>query len=104
MKAKACYEAAGVLGSDEKDQLRRRTYCVAGAEVDSSLATVADKATLVAFPAHKRIALAAASLRRPSVQLFLKSLSQCSDVQKVPDCHHGFLLFGKVRPQLQDGQ
>ena len=61
--AKKAYASEGVLGSDAKDVLGERLLKVAGAELDSSSATVRDGATLAASPAAKRLALAAASLR-----------------------------------------
>ena len=61
-RAKQAY-ASAVAGSDDKDVWSQRVLKVAGAEIDSSEATVGDGATFISYPATKRLALAAASIR-----------------------------------------
>ena len=61
-KAKQAYAQEGVKGSDAKDQFGRRTFVVAGAQVDASEATAADGHILVGLPASRRFALSYASL------------------------------------------
>eukprot|EP00439_Symbiodinium_sp_Y106_P041036 s7140_g5.t1 len=61
-EAKKAYLAEGVEGSDSKDQFGQRCFVVAGAQIDSSDPTVRSGNVLVGLPAHRRLALAHASL------------------------------------------
>ena len=61
-QAKKAYAAEGVVGSDAKDQFSQRVFCAAGAQIDASAPTVSAGLVLVGLPAHRRLALAHASL------------------------------------------
>ncbi|CAE7933904.1 unnamed protein product, partial [Symbiodinium necroappetens] len=61
-QAKVAYAAEGVVGSDAKDQFSQRVFCAAGAQIDASPPTVSAGQVLVGLPAHRRLALAHASL------------------------------------------
>ncbi|CAE7419264.1 unnamed protein product [Symbiodinium sp. CCMP2592] len=76
-QAKAGYSAEGVIGSDSKDILSSRAFKVAGAEVDSTSATVGAGATLCGYPVHKRLALAAASVRAAQCPCLSEELVSC---------------------------
>ncbi|CAE7286481.1 unnamed protein product [Symbiodinium natans] len=62
-QAKLEYGKAGIAGSDAKDIFGQTVFTVAGAQVDSSPASVADGLTSVGCPATKRLALALVSLK-----------------------------------------
>ena len=74
-RAASAYERYAILGSTEKDVINRRSLCVAGASIDSSPETVADGATIVAYPVQKRLSLAAASLRAATLPAISEELA-----------------------------
>ncbi|CAE7272694.1 unnamed protein product, partial [Symbiodinium necroappetens] len=63
LQAKAAYRKHELKGSDHKDVVGALTFKVAGASVDSSLATVADGHILVSAPIEKRLSLVFVSLQ-----------------------------------------
>ena len=73
-RAKEAYQAYQILGSDDKDVLSQRCLRVAGAEIDSSPKTVREGATLVSYPADKRLSLAAASVRAAALPALSEEL------------------------------
>ena len=74
-RAKESYQAYQTLGSDDKDILSQRCLRVAG--IDSSPETVREGASLVglvAYPADKRLSLAAASVRAATLPALSEEL------------------------------
>ena len=74
-RAKQCYDRAGVLGSDNKDVFGASVFTLAGAECDSSPASVKEGLVTVASPAQKRLALALVSLRAASSRVISQELA-----------------------------
>ena len=56
-RAEDQHATVGLKGSDHKDVFGSLVFTAAGAEVDSSLETVAEGSVLVAAPLSKRLAL-----------------------------------------------
>ena len=106
-KAKAVYEAAGVKGSDEKDekdQFSARVFSVAGAQVDASPESASEGGVFVGLPASRRFALSCASLQ-VATECYLSeelasALAGCwvtaLPLQTLPDvCYWAPLFLGK---------
>ena len=66
-----------VIGSDNKEVRSQRVFSVAGAQIDSSAATVREGATLCGYPVQKRLALAAASVRVVQCPYLSEELVSC---------------------------
>ncbi|OLP75869.1 hypothetical protein AK812_SmicGene44271, partial [Symbiodinium microadriaticum] len=113
LQAKTAYASHDLKGSDHKDVLGSLTFKVAGASVDSSLATVRDGHVLVSAPVEKRLALAFVSLqaaRLPSISRDLASGLAGSWVSTVlfrrclMSCFDTFFALGKRAPSAPAGQ
>ncbi|CAE7273945.1 rluB [Symbiodinium sp. CCMP2592] len=76
-RAKVGYSAEQVLGSDNKEVRSQRLLSVAGAQLDSTPATVAEVGTLCGYPVQKRLALAAASVRAAQCPVLSEELVSC---------------------------
>ena len=97
-RAKEGYSAEGVLGSDNKEVRSQRLLCVAGAQLDSTEATVADGATLCGYPVQKRLALAAASVRAAQCPVLSEELAS-----SLAGCWVSCLLYRRCFMSVLDG-
>ena len=97
-RAKQAYASEAVAGSDDKDVWSQRVLKVAGAEIDSSEATVGDGATFISYPATKRLALAAASIRAAECPVVSEEL-----VSSLTGSWVSCLLFRRCRMSALDG-
>ena len=97
-RAKEGYAAEQVLGSDNKEVRSQRLLSLAGAQIDSTAATVSDGATLCGYPVHKRLALAAASTRAAQCPVLTEELAS-----SLTGCWVSCLLYRRCFMSVLDG-